>query len=107
MVTYYQEGLDHRNTKDNEKVREWLKMEFNGEFITMKGKAIKVPGSTKNKLKEFTERVMDWMNGEGYQVELLDPKDYKKWRDTVFPFGGPDNFIDYLEETGKLKKCVI
>ena len=31
------------------------------------------------------------------------PERFKLWRDTIFPFGGPDNFIDYNIETGILR----
>ena len=30
--------MDHRNTDDCEKVREWLKQEFNGELVVINGK---------------------------------------------------------------------
>jgi hypothetical protein len=104
MIAYYQEGLDYRNSEDVRKVRDWCKCEFNGEFLVIKGKSQKVAKSTKGMLNDFLERVMDWMTDQGYQTELLDPKEYKKWRDTIFPFGGPDNFLEYLEELGKLKR---
>lgn len=37
LVTYYQEGMDHRNHQDCTKVREWLKLHFNGEFCVVGG----------------------------------------------------------------------
>lgn len=105
LITYYQNNLNYRDTNDLKTVREWLKIEFNGAFITLGGKSVKVPMSTKGELNRgFIERVLDWMNENGYQTELLLPEDYKKWRDTVFPFGGPDNYIDYLLSINKLKK---
>lgn len=104
LITYYQEKLDHHDNEDCRKVREWLKIEFCGEFQSVSGKSLKVPGSTSGKLnKGFLEDVLDWMSDQGYQTELLVPSDYKKWKDTVFPYGGPDNYIDYLLEIKKLK----
>jgi hypothetical protein len=105
LVAFYHEGLDHRDWKDIEKVREWLKIEFNGEFVNINNKIHKIAQSTKNKLNQgFLERVIDYVI-ENYAppIEALDPEKYKHWRDTVFPFGGPDNYIDYLVELNILK----
>lgn len=103
FFTYYQEGLDYRNPDDLETVREWLKIEFNGHFVTIKGKSHKVAQSTKGALNSgFLDRVMDWMVDQGYQVDLLNPNDYKHWRDAIRPHGGPENYIDYLKELRKL-----
>ena len=52
-----------------------------------------------------TASKIDWLE-EQYVIdrrEVLNPKDYKKWRDEVFLYGGPETYIDYLVETGKLK----
>ena len=58
--------------------------------------------STKGRvaLQSFLENVLAWLV-ENYAppVEALDPEAFKVWRDTVFPSGGPDNYIDYLVET--------
>lgn len=106
LITFYQEGLDHRKSDDNAKVRDWLKIEFNGELVKIKGKVNKIAKSTKGQLsKGFMDRVIDWAADQGYQIELLNPKDYKYWRDEIFSFkGGPDNYIDYLVELNKLRK---
>lgn len=32
--------------------------------------------------------------------EVLDPERFKIWPDTVFPFGGPDNYIDFWVRLG-------
>ncbi len=103
LIAYYQEDLDHRNDEDCSRVREWLKIEFNPQMVVIDDKVHKVPGSTKGKLQEgFLEKVMDWMTDQGYKVELLNPDDYKDWRDRIFPHGGPDNYIDYLAELNRL-----
>lgn len=104
FITFYQENMDHRNNDHCDQVREWLKMEFNSEMVVVAGKVKTVAGSTKGQLqKGFLEKVMDWMNDQGYQIELLNPKDYDHWRDTIYPYGGPDNYIDYLVSIKKLK----
>jgi hypothetical protein len=106
LVAYYQEGLDHRSHEDRRKIREWLKEEFNGEMVEINGKVHTVAKSTKGRavLAPFVERVIDWIN-ENYDPpsEALDPEKYKHWRDTVFPFGGADTYIDYLVELKLLK----
>lgn len=106
LVTYYQEGLDHRSSEDCAKVREWLKLEFNSEAVVVGGKRVVMAKSTKGskELNAFMERVVDWLT-ENYDppLEAMDPDAYKLWRDTIMPFGGPDNYIDHLVETGILK----
>jgi hypothetical protein len=103
MITFYQDFLDHRNRDDNRKVREWVKIEFNGEFVVIGGISAKVAKSSKGELNRgFLERVRDWMDDQGYKTELLNPKDYFYWRDKVFPNGGPDNYIDYLVLLNKM-----
>src|SRR3990167_5491906 len=108
LIAFYQEGMDHRNPNDLRKVREWLHQEFNSELVVVAGKIKTVGKSTKGRkeLNAFLERVMDWLV-EQYAppAEAIDPGKYKLWRDTVFPFEqGPDNYIDYLQECGILRK---
>ena len=66
----------------------------------------KVAKSTKGRaaLNPFVERVMDWLT-ENYAppAEALDSERFKVWRDTIYPSGGPDNFIDYLVTINVLK----
>jgi hypothetical protein len=106
LITFYQEGKDHRNTDDCVEVREWLKIEFNANTAVVNGKAHKVAGSTKGKLNRgFLEDVINWMDDQGYKIKFLNPDMYKDWRDRIFPNskqGDPDNFIDYLVSIGKL-----
>lgn len=105
MVAFFQEGLDHKNYEDVKTVREMLKIEFNGVYVRVGDKSTKIGGSTKGELNQgFLDRVVDWME-EQYGInraEVLDPKEYKKWRDEIFPYGGPDTFIDYLVSVGKI-----
>lgn len=106
LVTFYQEGFDYRNSKDNQKVREWLKIEFNGELIGVGGKVHKVAQTTSQKLNlGFLERITDWLE-TNYPVapEVLDPKKYQDWKDRIYPYGGPDTYIGYLLEINILKK---
>lgn len=105
LIVFYQEGMDHRDREHCDQVREWLKIEFNAEMVVVAGKTRIVAGSTKGKLQAgFLEKVIDWMTDQGYQTEFLNPTKYENWRDTIYPNGGPDNYIDYLVETKKLSK---
>ena len=104
LVTYYQEGMSHTSHEDCDKVREWLKLEFNGDFIEMHGKVHRIGKSTKGRdaLQPFLERVVDWLI-ENYQppAEALDPANFKHWHDTIRPYGEA-NYIDYLRSIGLL-----
>lgn len=110
LATFHQEGLDYRNPDDCRKVREWLKEEFNSELVVVGGRAHRIAKSTKGReaLQPFLERVVTWLI-ENYAPpsEALDPDAYKHWRDTVFPTGGPDTYIDYLLTCGILQKPSI
>ena len=98
FVTYFQEGYNYESPDDLVRVREFLKIEFNGELANIKGVVHKVAKSTKGELnKGFIDRIMDWLVEQGYPVELLEPNRYKKWRDEIFPYGGPPTYIGYLK----------
>jgi len=105
LMTFYQEGMDHRSHKDRAIVREWLKLEFNGELITVGGKTHRIAKSTKRELNSgFLERVIEYMvDNYAPPMESLSPAKFKDWRDRIFPYGGADNFIDYLQEIAILK----
>ena len=104
LVAYYQEGMDHRSSGDCEKIREWLKLEFNAETVIVSGKSQRVAKSTKGRdaLNRFIEAVITWLQ-ENYAppAEALDPEHYKLWRDTVMD--GPANYIDWMVEQKILK----
>lgn len=106
LVAFYQEGMDHRDWKDVRKVRDWLKIEFNGELVAIGGKSHRIALTTKNRLNQgFLERVEGYIQ-DNYAppTEALNPKKYKHWRDTIFPIGGADNYIDYLADIKILTK---
>jgi hypothetical protein len=99
LIAYYQDGLDHTNSDDVRKVRDWMKEEFSSEWVELGGKSHLVPKSTKGRdaLQPFLEKVLGWlMDNYAPPAEAIDPAKFKHWRDTVFPYGGPDNYIDYL-----------
>jgi hypothetical protein len=55
-------------------------------------------------LQPFLDRVVEWLQ-ENYAPppEALDPERFKVWRDTIFPNGGPSDYISYLQEVGVLR----
>lgn len=105
FVTYFQEKMDHRNPKDVEKTRDWLKQEFNSEMVTIGGKSRVVAGSTVGKARDFTEKILTWCEEQGYPTELLNTEEYKKWSEEIYPWSdGADNYLSYLEEIKRLRK---
>jgi hypothetical protein len=103
LITFYQDGLDHKKTDDVRKVRDWMKLEFNSEALVMSDTVHMVAKSTKGRdaLQPFLERVVGWLvDNYAPPQEALDPEFFKEWRDTIFPVGGPDNYIDYLKAQG-------
>lgn len=109
LIAFYQENMDYRSSKDQKKVREWLKIEFNSDLVSLSGKTHKIAKSTKNKLNDgFLERVIEWVD-ENYKPpqEVFDTSFYKNWRDKLRPLGETktENYIDYLLEIKRLKKA--
>ncbi len=104
MIAYYQEGMDHHNPNDLENIFSWIKDEFNTQMIVINGQTKKVGGSTKGKLEKehIIEKILDWMNEQGYKIDLLNPKEYKYWRDVIRSNSGPIDYIDYLCEVHRL-----
>lgn len=102
----YLNDLDYRDHKILEQVHIILATEFNGELLIAKGKSYKVPTSTKGKLnKGYMEAIIDNMV-ENYAIDpmkVLDIEEYKRFRDTIFPYSDIDNFITYMIKKGLLK----
>lgn len=103
FIAYHQDNMDHHSSDDLHRVREWLKLEFNADIVVLGGKTHTIAQSTKGALNEgIIENILAWCEDQGMKTELLDPNIYKKWRDSIRPFGGPENFIDYLVKLKKL-----
>ena len=112
LYMFFQENMDHRDTSQHDLAREQVKMAFNADLKLnpITGSIEKIAKSTKGRavLKRVSEDLQDWLV-EQYEVrpEILDPKNYKYWRDAIFPYGGPDNYIDYCVEKGILRDKTI
>lgn len=106
LYAYFHENLDHHNPDDIEIVHEWLKIEYNGDYVSIGGKSHRVGKSTKGELNEgYLERCIEGLHDQyTLDPEVLNTKRYKNWRDTIFPSGGPANYLDYLESIKLLKK---
>jgi hypothetical protein len=108
LVAFYQEGMDYRSYKDRKKVRDWLKIEFNGDLVALAGKTHRIAKSTKNKLNDgFLERVQEWfIDNYSPPKEVFDTSVFKNWRDKLRPLGESkaETYIDYLLEIGLITK---
>jgi hypothetical protein len=106
LYAFFHERLDHRNWQDIQAVHEWLKVEYNGEYLVINEKAHRVAISTKGKLSDgYLHRCIEGLiENYGLDPRVLETSRYKHWRDAVYPFGGPDNYIDYLVDIKLLTK---
>lgn len=112
LATYFHDSLDYRDSADCETMREWLKIEFNGQSVESGGILHRVGMSTRGMLGgegKLIDAIIDWLeeqNGMELRSFVLNPEEYKKWNETIYPFGGPkdpDSWIGYLVSINKLK----
>ena len=102
-------GLDYRDGNILGELHAQAKREFNGDMIIVDGNPVKIGLSTKGKLRVILDKFVDYLE-ENYAIdrdEVLNNEKFKYWRDVIFPGGGPDNYIDYLVDTGKLKRPTL
>ena len=101
----YLDGNDYKDPEVIHYYREnYIKPEFNGEMVVIRGKPVKVGKSTKGELRELIDKLIDWME-EQYgidRLQCLQPEDYKVFRDTIYPFTEYESYVDYLVEMKKL-----
>lgn len=107
----YLDGKDYRSSAVLDDMHELAKFEFNGGIVTVAGKSQKVGRSTKGKeaLARHIERVIDFLV-EQYGIDrsaVLNPEEYKSYRDTVLMDGRFETYIDYLVSTGALAKPTV
>ncbi len=100
------DGLDYKDVGILEQMHEIAKREFNGEIIVVNGKKQKVGKSSKGLLNSgYLERVIDYLV-ENYAIDpgaVLNPDQYKYFRDAIFPVSDHEDYIDYLLSTGALR----
>ena len=94
-------GMDWKDSKVKDAAHELVKQEFNPGYFEWKGKKVKLGRSTKGRenLNALVERLSAYLLENGATPESLDPEKFKEWRDTIYPYGGPENWIDYCLET--------
>ena len=102
LATFFQDNLDYRNNDDIKKMRDTLIEDALGlETKEIEGKLRTFRESSKGSenLNKVVEYSIDYLVSEFAieQEEVLNPDKYKTWRDTIYPYGGPDNYIDYLK----------
>lgn len=107
----YLNGWNYRQSKAIDFLHEEMKREFNGKLEKLGGKVIKVGQSTKGLLSNndredsaYLERVIGYME-ENYGIDrmkVLNPEDYKYFRDNIFSFSDYDDYIDYMIGLKKL-----
>lgn len=104
----YLDGQDYKSSKLQSQYHEYVKLEFNPEFVKIAGKSHKVGGTTKGKLNGddgVIDRVIDFLE-EQYGIDrtkVLNPKDYKNFKDKIFMNGKFEDYIDYLRQLKKLR----
>lgn len=100
------DGKDYKDTHVLEYMHEVAKREFNGEIVVVNGKKQKVGKSSKGLLNSgYLERVIDYLV-ENYAIDqgaVLNPDQYKYFRDVIFPVSDHEDYIDYLLSTGALR----
>jgi len=103
----YLDENDHRDSNIIDHYHHEAKKEFNGGMIVRDGEMEKYGKSTKGVLnKGYLDRVIDNLEAH-YGIDrgiVLDTKQYKHWKDDIYPAGGPDNYVDYMVEIGLLKR---
>lgn len=103
----YLDGKDYKDSATCKDYHEVAKLEFNPKTVIVRGKARVIGGSTKGKLQreEIVDKVIDMLE-EQYGIDrvlVLNPADYKHWRDTLRSFKDvPFNYIEYLISMKKL-----
>lgn len=106
----YLDGYDHTDSVKQKQYHEIVKDEFCPEVLIVNGKQKIKGGSTKGKLSGqngITNKVIDMLE-EQYGIDrsvVLMPDKYKLWKDTIFPYEGADNYIDYLVQTNQLARA--
>lgn len=101
--------LDEKNYRSSAVLSDYHKivqMEFAGHTEVTNNKVYTVPGSTKGKLDDIIEKLIDMLE-EQYGVDrqqCLDPEHFKDFRDRIYPTGEFDTYIDYLLHQNRIKK---
>ncbi len=101
----YLDGKDHHNSKLHKQYHEFANLEFGGEILVSHGKSHLVESTSKEKLNDRIEQVIEMLESE-YGIDrskVLDPVDYKYFRDKVYMTGEYFDYTDYLKKRGILK----
>lgn len=100
-------GQDHRDGQVLADLHEVAKLEWNATTVIIDGVPRKVGRSTRGRdqLQPFLERVVGYLvDNYAPPPEALDSNAFIVWRDTIYPYGGADDYIDHLKSIGVLTK---
>lgn len=101
----YLDGADYKDWHVVHDYEDIAKLEFCPEVKRGGGKNYIVPGSTKGKLGEVIEKVIEMLEDQ-YGIDrliVLNPKDYKDFINRVYADGDYDTYIEYLKARKLLK----
>jgi hypothetical protein len=97
----YLDGNDHKDGQITDWYFEFYKKELTPATLNIKGKIQTVGQSTKGSenLNNFIDKLQDYLD-EQYGIKrdskIVSPDEYKKFKDTIYPFSNEyDDFIDY------------
>lgn len=97
----YLDGNDHKSSEITEWYFEFYKKELTPVALIVHGKAQLFGKSTKGSeaLNHFIDKLQDYLD-EQYGIkrdsQIVNPDEYKLFRDTIYPFTNEyDDFIDY------------
>lgn len=97
----YLDGKDYKDPNVLENYHEIAKLEFTPMIVIVKGIPKKIGRSSKGNLNNLMEKLLDYLV-ENYGIDpqkVLNPDDYKHFRDKVWPFITKyDTYIDYLKD---------
>lgn len=102
------DGNEYRESSLCDFYFELFKREKFPEAVKVNGKIEIMAKSSKgsNNLNKIVEMMIDFLvedYGLYHHSDVLNPENYKRWRDELFSFGKWDHYLEYAEEMGWLK----
>jgi hypothetical protein len=105
VLWIYLDGKNHHSSQLQNQYHDFANLEYGGEILMSHGKSHLVGTTSKGKLNERIEQVIEMLEEE-YGIDrtkVLDVKDYKYFINEVYMHGEYFDYIDYLKKKGVLK----
>lgn len=107
----YLDGKDYRDSAVLRQMHEVAKLEFNTEYVVVKGRGYRLGKSTKGReaLTEFLGRLLEYLVNN-YAIEpslVLDPQHYKNFIETIYMHGKFETYIEFLIFEGRLGARIL